>query len=42
MTGARDIIAGLARASKGYDEILKTLDSAFGDKTLQKLALRDH
>jgi histone-lysine N-methyltransferase SETMAR len=39
MTGARDFVAGLARASKGYEEIKKNVDAAFGDKTLQKMAI---
>ncbi len=39
MTGARDFVAGLARAGKGYKEIKKTMDAAFGDKTLQKTAI---
>jgi hypothetical protein len=39
MTGARDFVAGLARASKGYEEIKKNMDAAFGDKTLHKTVI---
>jgi hypothetical protein len=39
MTGACDFIACLARDGKSYDEIKKTVDSVFGDKTLQKMAI---
>jgi hypothetical protein len=39
MTGARDFVAGLARAGRGYDEIKKNVDAAFGDKTLQETAV---
>jgi hypothetical protein len=39
MTGARDFVAGLARAGKGYEVVKKTVDAAFGDKTLQKTAI---
>ncbi len=39
MTGAHDFVAGLARAGKGYKEIKETVDTPFGDKTLQKTAI---
>jgi hypothetical protein len=39
MTRARDFFSGLTRAGKDYDEILKTVNAAFGDKTLQKTAI---
>jgi hypothetical protein len=41
MSGAHDFVAGLARAGKGYKEIKETVDAAFGDKTLQKMAVYD-
>jgi hypothetical protein len=39
MSSAYDFVAGLAGACKGYKEIKETVDSAFGDKTLQKTAI---
>ena len=39
MSGARDFVAGLARAGKSYVEIKTTVDSAFGDKTLSKASI---
>ncbi len=39
MTGTRDFVTSLARTGKGYDEIKKTMDAAFGVKTLQKTTI---
>jgi hypothetical protein len=39
MTGARNFVADLARASKGYQEIKEMVDAAYGDQTLQKTAI---
>jgi histone-lysine N-methyltransferase SETMAR len=39
MTKVRDFVAGLARAGKGYAEIKKTVDAAFGDKALKKASI---
>jgi histone-lysine N-methyltransferase SETMAR len=35
----RDFVSDLARASKGFSEIKKTVDAAFGDKTLKRAAI---
>jgi hypothetical protein len=39
MTGARDFVAGLTRARKGYKKKKKIVDAAIGDKTLQKTTI---
>jgi histone-lysine N-methyltransferase SETMAR len=39
MTGARNFVADLARAGKGYQEIKEMVDAAFGDQTLQNTAI---
>ena len=39
MTGARNFVADLARAGKGYQEIKEIVDAAYGDQTLQKTAI---
>jgi hypothetical protein len=39
MTGAQFFVADLARAGKGYNKIKETVDSAYGNLTLQKMAI---
>jgi hypothetical protein len=39
MTGARNFVADLARAGKGYQEIKEMVDAAYSDQTLQKMAI---
>jgi hypothetical protein len=39
MTGARNFVADLARAGKGYQEIKEIVDAAYSDQTLQKTAI---
>jgi hypothetical protein len=39
MTGTRNFVAGLARASKGYQEIKEMVDAVCGNQTLQKTAI---
>jgi hypothetical protein len=39
MTGARNFVANLARASKGYQEIKEMVDAAYDDQSLQKTAI---
>jgi hypothetical protein len=36
---AGDFVANLAKASKGYQEIKETIDAAYGDQSLQKMAI---
>jgi hypothetical protein len=38
-SGPQDIIPGLAKARKDCKEIKATVDAAFGEKSLQKLAI---
>jgi hypothetical protein len=39
MTGARNFVADLARAGKGYQEIKVMVDAAYSDQSLQKTAI---
>jgi hypothetical protein len=39
MKRIRDFVADLARAGKGYLEIKKTVEAAYGDKALKKTAI---
>jgi histone-lysine N-methyltransferase SETMAR len=39
MTGARNFVADLARAGRGYQEIKDMVDAAYDDQTLQKTAI---
>ncbi len=39
MTAARNFVADRARARKGYQEIIEMVDAAYGDQTLQKMAI---
>jgi hypothetical protein len=39
MTRVRDFVADLTRAGKGYLEIKKTVEAAYGDKALKKTAI---